>query len=253
MSEFYIGYLPKPPDGILRFLRRLAPVLFLLVIAIAAVLLAGQGPFADSQFEFGTVRHFEGIVRARPYALLQVARPAKTGSQPAYSEYLLVAPGKHGADDLVAAFDGQPVRLDGQLIYRANATMVEVVPGSIQSAGEPAAADATEDLSPVQLHGEIVDSKCYLGVMNPGSGKVHRDCAARCISGGIPPLFVNVANGEQFLLIGLDRMPLDTDKLRAFIAEPLKLSGETLQRGQTKLLAIDPATLQHTPDRLPAR
>jgi hypothetical protein len=27
------------------------------------------------------------------------------------------------------------------------------------------------------LTGEIVDSKCYLGVMNPGQGKVHRDCA----------------------------------------------------------------------------
>ena len=42
----------------------------------------------------------------------------------------------------------------------------------------------------VMLRGEIVDSKCYLGVMNPGEGTVHRDCAARCLSGGLPPMLV---------------------------------------------------------------
>ena len=31
------------------------------------------------------------------------------------------------------------------------------------------------DFGEVTLAGEIVDSKCYLGVMNPGNGKVHRD------------------------------------------------------------------------------
>ena len=47
------------------------------------------------------------------------------------------------------------------------------------------------DLDTFTLIGEIVDSKRYLGVMNPGNGKVHRDCAVRCLSGGIPPIFGN--------------------------------------------------------------
>jgi len=58
------------------------------------------------------------------------------------------------------------------------------------------------DLAAVELTGEIVDSKCYLGVMNPGNGKVHRDCAVRCISGGIPPAFlVRDADGRSKILL----------------------------------------------------
>ena len=38
-----------------------------------------------------------------------------------------------------------------------------------------------EVLGPVELTGEIADSKCWLGVMNPGEGTVHRDCARRCL------------------------------------------------------------------------
>jgi hypothetical protein len=40
------------------------------------------------------------------------------------------------------------------------------------------------------LRGEIVDTKCYLGVMTPGEDKVHRGCAVRCISRGVPPAFL---------------------------------------------------------------
>ena len=106
---------------------------------------------------------------------------------------MLVAPGKHGADTLVAAFEGKHVRLQGQLIYRDGQTMVEIDPKTI-TAMEPTENPALEtaDLGTATLTGEIVDSKCYLGVMNPGRGKVHRDCAARCLSGGIPPAFSDI-------------------------------------------------------------
>ena len=102
--------------------------------------------------------------------------------------------------------------------------------------------------------GEIVDSKCYLGVMNPGQGKVHRDCAARCLSGGIPPIFIvlrDTTDGhEQFLLVGLDGRALGRDALREFIAEPIQIQGELLETGSTRLLKIDPRALRHTPDGL---
>ena len=67
----------------------------------------------------------------QPFPTLLVARPGEIGQQDKYSRYLLVAPGKHGADDLVAGFDGKQVRLQGQLIYREGGTMVEIAPGSI--------------------------------------------------------------------------------------------------------------------------
>jgi hypothetical protein len=53
------------------------------------------------------------------------------------------------------------------------------------------------------LTGEIVDSKCFAGVMNPGEGTVHRDCARRCLSGGITPMLVvrDGTGGERLVLL----------------------------------------------------
>ena len=258
MNDFYIGYLPKAPTALARFVRRVIVVLGLLTVTVALALVVGQMPFADSAFEYGKVRSFEGVVVTRPFPTLLIARPGETGQQDKYSRYLLVAPGKHGSDDLVAGFDGKQVRLQGQLIYREGGTMIEITPGSITVLDPaPAVQETTRDLGAVTVTGEIVDSKCYLGVMNPGQGKVHRDCAARCLSGGIPPIFVRtdavtIDGHEQFLLVGLDGRALGRDVLREFIAEPTTIRGELLQRGENRLLRIDPRTLHHSPNRIEA-
>jgi hypothetical protein len=253
MNDFYVGYLPKAPTALAGFLRRVMVVLGLLAVSAALVLVAGQMPFANSMFEYGKVRSFEGVVVTRPVPTLLVARPGETGQQDKYSRYLLVAPGKHGADDLVAGFDGKSVRLQGQLIYREGGTMVEITPGSITLVNTVAAdQETTRDLGPVTITGEIVDSKCYLGVMNPGQGKVHRDCAARCLSGGIPPIFVTTDGREQFLLIGSDGRALRPDALREFVAEPITVRGELLQRGESRMLRIEARSLHHTASRIEA-
>jgi len=253
MNDFYIGYLPKAPTALGRFVRRIIIVLGLLTVTTALVLVVGQMPFANSAFEYGKVRSFEGVVVTQPFPTLLVARPGEVGQQDKYSRYLLVAPGKHGADDLVATFDGKQVRLQGQLIYRKGGTMVEIAPGSIAVIDTaPAVQERTRDLGTVTVTGEIVDSKCYLGVMNPGQGKVHRDCAARCLSGGIPPIFVTTDGHEQFLLVGLDRLALGRDALREFIGEPITIRGEVLARGDSRLLEIDPRSFRRTPNRLEA-
>jgi hypothetical protein len=256
MNDFYVGYLPQAPTALASFVRKVIVGLGLVAVILALVLVFGQMPFANSAFEYGKVRSFEGIVMAKPVPTLLVARPGKIAQQDKYSRYLLVAPGKHGADDLMAGFDGRQVRLRGQLIYREGGTMVEIEPGSIVPGNnliEP--QDVARDLGPVTVTGEIVDSKCYLGVMNPGQGKVHRDCAARCISGGIPPIFITTngitANGhEQLLLVGADGRALGRDALREFIAEPIQVQGELLQQGSSRLLKIDPRALRHAPDGL---
>lgn len=253
MTDFYVGYLPKAPPALARFMRKIVFALGLLAMTAALVLVTGQMRFANSAFEFGKQRDFEGVIVARPFPTLLIARPGDVQEQERYSRYLLVAPGKHGADELVASFDGKSVRLTGQLIYREGGTMVEITPGSIRVIDAAIAAQqATRDLGAVTLSGEIVDSKCYLGVMNPGQGKVHRDCAARCLSGGIPPIFVARDQQEQFLLVGLDGQPLGRDALREYIAEPITIHGKRMQAGSMQLLKIDPETLHHTPDGLRA-
>jgi hypothetical protein len=253
MNDFYVGYLPKAPTALARFVRKVIIALSLLAVIAALVLVMGQMQFANSTFEYGKLRGFEGVIVTRPFPTLLVARPGQTEQEDKYSRYLLVAPGKHGADDLVAGFNGKHVHLQGQLIYREGGTMVEITPGSI-AVTETAFSiqEITRDLGPVTVKGEIVDSKCYLGVMNPGQGKVHRDCAARCLSGGIPPIFVTTNGHGQFLLVGVDGRALRHDALREFVAEPIQIQGELLESGSMQLLKVDPGTFGHSSEELRA-
>lgn len=246
MNEFYVGYAPTMPIGLRAFVRRVVVTLGLLAVAVAMVLLSGQMPFAEATFEFGQNRTFEGILETTPYPILLVNRPGAIGSNSQYSRYLLVAPGKHGADVLFVGMNSKRVHFNGQLIYRAGQTMIEVEPSSVQAlANVEAGLDQFHRVGEVSVTGEIVDSKCYLGVMNPGMGKVHRDCASRCTSGGVPPMFITNA-GDQFLLVGPDEKAFPGDALRSFIAEPISLHGELLKRGDSKLLKIDLTELRHS-------
>ena len=82
--------------------------------------------------------------------------------------------------------------------------------------------------------------------MNPGSGKVHRDCAARCISGGIPPaLLVRDAQGRgnTILLTNADGGAPHRDILN-FVAEPVTVAGELVRHGAVLVLKMDSAGFQ---------
>jgi hypothetical protein len=237
MSDFYIGYLPKSPAGLARRTRRTAIGLLVLCAAVAALLVFVQRPFAAAAFEFREWREFTGLVVEHPYPLLLVPHPG--GGQ---SRYLLAAPGKHGAGDLVKGLAGRQVRLRAQLIYRDQHTMVELDPASIRVV--PASQDAPTlpaaappRATATTLTGEIVDTKCYFGVMNPGRGKVHRDCAARCIAGGLPPALVD-QHGEVYLLVGTDERALAPGALAGFVGEPVSIHGEVIGSGTPRLLTV---------------
>ena len=128
-------------------------------------------------------RTVEGRLVEFPYPALDVDGPA-----PAF--YWLVGPGKHGAAALVRGLDGRTVRLRGTLIEREGEKMLQLVPDEIETVG---ASSETKPSVPVRIRtvrvaGELVDSKCHLGVMKPGEGPLHRDCAVRCLLGAVPPM-----------------------------------------------------------------
>lgn len=247
-DEFYVGYAPAPPPRLKKRLVRIVVALNALGVALAILLVLGQKRFAASAFEFQQFRNFEGIVQERPYASLLVRRPGTSNGLFPFSRYLLVAPGKHGAAAAVAGLDGKQVRIRGSLIYRDGSTMIEFASDSarvVEGAGA-GPADAVTDLGAVTLAGEIVDSKCYLGVMNPGNGKVHRDCAVRCISGGIPPAFlVKDAEGgsRTLLLAGSDGRQLNRELLD-FVAEPITIHGRLTRSGETYILWAEPGSFE---------
>ena len=95
-----------------------------------------------------------------------------------------------------------------------------------------------------------MDSKCYLGVMNPGSGKVHRDCAVRCISGGIPPIFVtNNFNGSPaiLLLTDLHQKPLPKESFLKLVPQPVRIRGKVIKTGETLYLKTEPSAISPLP------
>ncbi len=241
-DDFYIGNEASAPARIAKNVR-IAVLVFLIAGAILAVLLViSQRGFEPGESEYGTKRTFEGVISLRPYPRLLVSRPDASTS---YSRYSLVAPGKRGAQDLVRDFDGRLVQLNGTLIYRDGVTLIELEPDSIvvlPSSERP--SGTPEWIGAVTLVGEIVDSKCYLGGMNPGHTKVHRDCAARCISGGVPPMFVTSdsdGKSSMYWLVMESGRPIGKEILD-MIAEPIEITGEIRKEGDQLFLRADPAT-----------
>src|SRR5206468_9250 len=128
-------------------------------------------------------------------------------------------------------------------------TMIEVAEGSIMPIDASTlqrfnASTTPESFGQQTLTGEIVDSKCYLGVMNPGALTPHRACAIRCISGGIPPvLLVRQSNGPALYLLLVSRhgKPVNKQVLN-LVAEPVEITGEVERQDELLILRSDPIT-----------
>lgn len=235
--------------------RFLAPRVAALVLAgpvVLGLLAAAQRDVVPSLFEFGSERVFVGWIGERPTPSLSIARPGEVGDCGGASILPLVAPGKHGAADRIAGLDGRAVRLRGTLAHVDGQALIELADAPIEPLGDPTASAPDlriESLGRHRLVGEIVDSKCHFGVMNPATGKVHRACAARCISGGLPPaLLLRDRAGRRAVLLlvdragrGVGRAVLDQVGLRVAI------EGEVVRHGDLLVFAIDPATIARVP------
>ena len=247
-DDFYIGWEAKAAPSIGKMLRKAVISLFLLVLLAAMALAISQHMIGASVFEWGTVKKFSGVLKLQPYPHLLVPRPGATGNQTAFSTYSLVAPFKFGLDcEKLSTLDGKTVSLQGTLIYRGNQTMVEALPESIKIADQLSPSlrgTETIGLGRQALTGEIVDSKCFLGVMNPGQLLPHRACAIRCISGGVPPvLLVRQKDGPAIylLLVSADGKPVNQQVLD-LVAEPVQITGEVERQGDWLILRADPTT-----------
>jgi hypothetical protein len=151
-----------------------------------------------------------------------------------------------------AALDGQKVDIGGVFITRDGVEMLQVG-GRVKLAptkkpetlaGFEPAADVS--LGRRTLRGEIIDSKCYLGAMRPGRGKVHMACAGLCVMGGIPPMFVVYrAEGppDVLLLAGPDGGPVPESMLDQ-ISLYVSLEGEVMKRDNQLIFSIDPNSVK---------
>ena len=196
-----------------------------------------QNPVDPGAFEFGVERTFEGTLFESPLTVLQINKSgAKSGMN-----FLLVGSGKFRVPEVLRGKDGQHVRFKGSLIYRNGVAMIEVnKPESIELIEGPRAkAPKVISLGQGTFVGELVDTKCFLGVMRPATGKVHRGCAIRCLSGGAPPgLLVRDERGDSvaLLLAGVDGKRLDIDW--GLAARSLKVEGDFELHSGTPILRV---------------
>lgn len=249
-KEFYVGYLPKAPKQLGFWLTKL--ILLLVVVGSIAALIFGtaQENLPPINFEYGTQTTLQGFITKDPFPVLH----ASSRSGQTEKSILLVNFGKYGAQIIVDQWEkkaggnltGMEATIQGTLIYYDGITLMELTNEERSLvATQPKESANTEpvieDLGRIKLTGEILDSKCYFGVMNPGHGKTHRSCAIRCISGGIPPIFgSNVGKNTPLytVVVGPDGNVINKELL-PIVGKRVTLEGTLQQRGDLKYLLLD--------------
>lgn len=243
MSErdpFYVGYLPLP-ESIKRFIVPWLVGNVVLAIGIAVVVAQQHREPGDGVWETGAVVEVHGYLIKKPYPLLRTAD----------GTYLLVEQGKVGAQQRVEALHAEQfVAVYGYLIERAGRKIIEIDDAQDDpihtvvyeaSFGVPIPKHVVADLGTHTLRGEIVDPKCYLGVMQPGDGKTHKTCATLCIKGGIPPmLLVKNDQGETAAYLLTDSAgKAFPESHHEYIADPIEITGQVLRDGDLLILRAD--------------
>jgi hypothetical protein len=250
-KPFYIGWQKEMSLEHKTVLKRfLIPVFIVIPILVISVVLS-QSPFNNHQFEFGNVKEFTGIYHAKPYPILEITEGdlPKDFSKAA----LLVGYGKFGAVGTMQtiqaqngqSLDNKKITLKGSLIYGDSKIVIELTEQDnslvkIHDDRQPP-FKAISTGEEVRFLGEVLDPKCYFGVMKHGEGTIHKSCAIRCISGGIPPVFRVYASRndyDYYLIVDKNGKAIDKTIL-SIVGETIPLSGNFKTENGWKVLYVD--------------
>ena len=244
-AEFYIGWMPKAPGSFKSFIRKYLVFLLPLVIVLSILLALSQKKFGTGSFELGKPVEVKGIYFNQPVPNIKVINGKDIWGNYSYITIPLVGYGKHGADGIIAdlekqhntSLDKKEVTLKGALLYNDGKLIMQIdgndkplsTIGTIVTASD--LLPQLKELGTQKVKGEIVDPKCYFGVMKPGQGKPHRDCAIRCILGGIAPVMrVQNEKGEAnyYLIVGPNGEKMN-EAVQDFVAEPAEIEARLVQ------------------------
>lgn len=245
-TPFFVGYLKVP--GPLRWFL-LATIGIFVATFVSAGLLIGatqDEPSASGfRFDYGA-QTVTGVVELTPYPILRVTEgndliaPGKT--------LMLAGQGKRGIDARVMEAGGQLRSITGIILQRGTIDMLQVdgrARGVVEVEGEAPELE-TIPLGRWSMAGEICDGKCLYGAMRPGRGLAHKACAALCLIGDVPPVFVSsqpVEGSDFMLLTGPDGEYLP-DEAYDYIGQFITLEGDLERRGDVMVLKLDPTTME---------
>lgn len=241
-NEFYVGYIPQAPKGIAAIVRKVILFLIFSMLVVVVLLTWQQKKFSPHTFEYGMNTEVVGYIFNKPVPHLLMPLGKDIRGKELYQTVLLVGFGKAGAGNFIqqiASSEGNKVGLNGFLIYGNGKALLQVSEESaMQYSGDRLSAFSMEyNTEPRVISGEIVDPKCYFGVMKPGEGKAHRSCAIRCIAGGIPPVLSSDSSG-YFLLVNERNEPISTEIVN-IVGDHITLTGEAMQWNDWTILQID--------------
>jgi hypothetical protein len=253
-SEFYIGWQAKAPATFAKHVKKVLLFLFLIALIIALLIASFQKKFSTSNFEFGKLTEIKGVYFNKPVPMIKVISGKDIWGNASYLTIPLVGYGKNGAETAIMeiekekniSLNNKEVTFKGTLLYSDGKTLLQINKddNTLVSLGK----DADTLLLPVQkqlgnqtIRGEIIDPKCYFGVMKPGEGKVHRDCAIRCILGGIPPMLkVQNEKGENnfYLIVGTSGEKMNA-AVQDYVAEPVAINARVVQQDDWIILYVN--------------
>jgi len=253
-NEFYIGWMDAAPKVFAAFVKKYVFFLMPVVIILGILLAISQKKFGTGNFEFGTITEVKGVYFNMPVPNIKVPDGKDIWGNTSYITIPLVGYGKHGADGIIkdvekdknTVLDGKQVSLKGTLLYNDGKIIMQVdgsdKPVSIIAENNPPAINiAAKELGNITVAGEIIDPKCYFGVMKPGEGKVHKDCAIRCILGGISPM-VHVVNNKgasnYYLIVGPNGEKMNT-AVQDYVAEPVEIRARAVQYNDWVVLYVN--------------
>lgn len=253
-DDFYIGWMGGMPRSFAAFIKRYVLVLVPVVLALAALIALSQKKFSTGNFEFGTLTQVEGTYFKSPVPNIRVVSGKDIWGNSSHITIPLVGYGKFGADGIMneieqkkqISIDGKLLTLKGTLLYNDGKVLMQVDGNDNPVTNVAQATIGTnellqrKDLGNIKVKGEIVDPKCFFGVMKPGEGKPHKDCAIRCILGGIPPvLHVSDKDGKDnyYLIVGANGEKMNK-AVQDYVAAPVEISAKAVQYNDWIILYV---------------
>lgn len=243
-NEFYIGWMDKAPQSLSRHVKKVIVALIVVVPMIAIVVSASQKKFSTGNFEFGKLTQIKGIYFKNPVPNLKVFTGKDVFGNSSFITIPLIGYGKFGADgslnDIQKArnidLNQREVTLKGTLLYNDGKLLMQIdendsfLVNTGNTAG-PSLLPVAKNLGDQVIKGEIVDPKCFFGVMKPGQGKPHKDCAIRCILGGIPPVLksTDASGRDNYYLVVSESGGRMNEVVKDFVAQPVTVNARVVK------------------------
>lgn len=235
-NTFYVGYLPLP-NRQQRFLIIFVPLVLIGVVVLGFLIASGQKSPGTGKGWDPTGKSaitLRARIFTQPYGLIRFKQAGYIQTA------ILTSMTKSGVQGRIKNLNNQLVELTGVMTHKGSRSVFSILdntkairPLSFKGGEGQLGFAPIITLGKKTLRGEIIDPKCYIGAMKPGGGKTHKACAALCLKGGIPPMFVvrdKFLQEQFYLLLTEDGKPI-LNTILPFVGDPVEVTGEVQQWG----------------------